>query len=120
MLQCWSSDPSKRPDFSELASTLDSNLESVAGYMEVRMNLVPANPEGEDVCYEIIAPEGVEGSHGNVPTGEGAMFENQVDLHPDGSGQGGENPVVKNTLVIMPRHRKRFGSLITITIQMLF
>ena len=79
MLECWSSDPSKRPDFSELASTLDSNLESVAGYMEVQMNLIPADREGRD---EIMDPTEVEPevSHEDALTGEGVM-QHQIDVH---------------------------------------
>ena len=87
MLQCWSIDPSKRPDFSELASTLDSFLESVAGYMEVQMNLVYTDPE--DGNYEIIdlAKVEPENSSDDVPTGDGAIYTNQLAIHPCGSGQ---------------------------------
>ena len=49
MRKCWRADPAERPTFSELASTLERLLQSVAGYMELGMTL-PANevePEQE-------------------------------------------------------------------------
>jgi len=51
MRKCWREDPAKRPTFSELASTLASFLQSVAGYMELSMTL-PASevePQQEDM-----------------------------------------------------------------------
>ena len=35
MQQCWSIEPEKRPQFSELVSSLSSFLESVAGYLHI-------------------------------------------------------------------------------------
>jgi len=51
MRKCWRADPAKRPTFSELASTLERLLQSVAGYMELGMTL-PASevkPEQADI-----------------------------------------------------------------------
>ena len=33
MLQCWDEQPEKRPDFSQLVSTLSTLLEAIAGYV---------------------------------------------------------------------------------------
>ena len=33
LLQCWDEQPEKRPDFSQLLSTLSTLLEAVAGYV---------------------------------------------------------------------------------------
>ena len=39
MRKCWRADPAERPTFSELVSTLDRLMTSVAGYIEVSMIL---------------------------------------------------------------------------------
>ena len=51
MLECWNKDPTKRPDFHTLASLLDSTLESISGYVEVRMNLAPVECEEGEYNY---------------------------------------------------------------------
>ena len=39
MRSCWEREPEKRPQFSELVSTISSILESTAGYLELAMSL---------------------------------------------------------------------------------
>jgi len=39
MRNCWEREPEKRPQFSELVSTISSILESTAGYLELAMSL---------------------------------------------------------------------------------
>ena len=46
MQKCWYSEPDARPAFSELASTLSTMLEMVAGYVELTMCL-PATATDE-------------------------------------------------------------------------
>ncbi len=97
MLRCWSADPSSRPAFSELTSSLDTMMESMADYMEVQMNLVPVEPEEEE-GYEYVSPEGTSLSGGGVEpqgakpeTGGGEsddVYENaeeadEIPVHPN-------------------------------------
>ena len=35
MLQCWDSQPGKRPTFSYIVSSLSQSLENMAGYMDI-------------------------------------------------------------------------------------
>lgn len=42
MKKCWKLSPSERPGFSDLVTTLDKMLMSVAGYTELSMTLVEA------------------------------------------------------------------------------
>ena len=39
MQNCWESDPEKRPQFSELVTTISRILEAAAGYLELAMSL---------------------------------------------------------------------------------
>jgi len=48
MQSCWESEPEKRPQFSELVSTISSILESVAGYLELTMSLQDDEPEFQE------------------------------------------------------------------------
>ena len=41
MRKCWKSLPEDRPTFKELSSLLDARLQSIAGYMELKMFLEP-------------------------------------------------------------------------------
>ena len=48
MRKCWRADPAERPTFSELASTLERLLQSVAGYRELSMTLPASEPGPEE------------------------------------------------------------------------
>ena len=37
MLDCWKEDPKDRPTFSQLVSSISSQLEGMAGYLDVGM-----------------------------------------------------------------------------------
>ena len=52
MKKCWRADPAERPTFSELVSTLDILLKSVAGYMELSMTLPVSEIEPEEADIE--------------------------------------------------------------------
>ena len=52
MRKCWRADPAERPTFSELASTLDRLLQSVAGYMELGMTLPASEIEPQQADTE--------------------------------------------------------------------
>ena len=52
MRKCWRGDPAKRPTFSEIASTLDRLLQSVAGYMELSMTLPASEVEPQQEGME--------------------------------------------------------------------
>lgn len=48
ILECWQEDPDERPTFSHLVSSISSQLESMAGYLDVNtvfINLHSANDE---------------------------------------------------------------------------
>ncbi len=71
MLRCWSANPSARPTFSEVASSLDTILKSVADYVEIQMNLVPAKSEVDEGGYEVMNPAGGVGLEGVESAGVG-------------------------------------------------
>ena len=52
MRKCWRADPTERPVFKELASTLDRLLQSVAGYVEITMTLPASEPGPEEANRE--------------------------------------------------------------------
>ncbi len=113
MLRCWSANPSARPTFSEVAASLDTILKPVADYVEIRMNLVPAESEVDEGGYEIIGsgdvspggrvePEGVEPvdvyeSVGAEEDDGITVYENSdqtenIPVHPNPVyGESGEN-----------------------------
>jgi len=52
MRKCWRANPAERPTFSELTSTLDRLLRSVAGYVELTMTLPAGQPGPEEANRE--------------------------------------------------------------------
>ena len=38
MMQCWSTDPNKRPAFNDIARTLSGYIETLAGYLDMNFN----------------------------------------------------------------------------------
>ena len=45
MCECWTEDPDKRPNFSNLVSTISGRLEEIGGYMDLRGNGSTKAPE---------------------------------------------------------------------------
>ena len=63
MQKCWRADPAERPTFSELASSLDRLLQSVAGYLELSMTLPAGEIEPEQAHVETTdQPDAGEGN----------------------------------------------------------
>ena len=59
MKKCWKLPPANRPCFSDLVTTLDKTLSSVAGYTELSMTLLEPGRSGENEewpQYEEVLP----------------------------------------------------------------
>ena len=59
MKKCWKLPPADRPRFSDLVTTLDKTLSSVAGYTELSMTLLEPGRSGENEewpQYEDVLP----------------------------------------------------------------
>ena len=48
MMKCWAMDPRDRPSFKNLSSTLGKLLETVAGYLELSMVLLPSKTNEDE------------------------------------------------------------------------
>ena len=45
MVKCWALEPEDRPTFTQVRSNIDDLLQTAAGYLELKMVLVPPKDE---------------------------------------------------------------------------
>lgn len=73
MLNCWATDPNRRPSFSEAATTLSGYIETLAGYLDMNYNPFTNAPEQQKPLEngfnnDVLAhPEQLAALYDNIP-----------------------------------------------------
>ncbi|XP_064398640.1 plexin-A2-like [Halichondria panicea] len=79
MRQCWREDPEERPTFSQLSSTVDKLLTSIAGYTELGMVLLNTVQEVEQLkCDNVPSPTEDANRYVDGPPGHPLAFKNRM------------------------------------------